>query len=98
MSSPEIIAPSDVSRFLCLGNVRNSEDGKALTLSRMRPRLRHAGLPDEIQTAVPEICTRGILPEVGAVIFDEAHELESVAGSFFGVAVSNAPFEMAYPP
>jgi len=66
MSSPEIIAPSDVSRFLCLGNVRNSEDGKALTLSRMRPRLRHAGLPDEIQTAVPEICTRGILPEVGS--------------------------------
>jgi ATP-dependent DNA helicase DinG len=35
----------------------------------------------------------GILPEVGAVIFDEAHELESVAGSFFGVAVSNARFE-----
>lgn len=66
MSSPEIIAPSDVSRFLCLGNVRNSEDGKALTLSRMRPRLRHAGLPSEIQTAVPEICTRGILPEVGS--------------------------------
>jgi ATP-dependent DNA helicase DinG len=31
----------------------------------------------------------GILPEVGAVIFDEAHELEDVAGSYFGVAVSN---------
>jgi len=66
MSSPEIIPRSEVSRFLCFGNVRNSEDGKALTLSRMRPRLRHAGLPDEIQTAVPEICTRGILPEVGS--------------------------------
>ncbi len=25
----------------------------------------------------------GILPEVGAVIFDEAHELEDVAGSYF---------------
>jgi ATP-dependent DNA helicase DinG len=35
----------------------------------------------------------GILPEVGAVIFDEAHELESVAGSYFGVAVSNVRFE-----
>jgi ATP-dependent DNA helicase DinG len=35
----------------------------------------------------------GILPEVGAVIFDEAHELESVAGSYFGVSVSNARFE-----
>jgi ATP-dependent DNA helicase DinG len=32
----------------------------------------------------------GILPEVGAVIFDEAHELEEVAGSYFGVSVSNA--------
>ena len=32
----------------------------------------------------------GILPEAGAVIFDEAHELEDVAGSYFGVSVSNA--------
>jgi len=31
----------------------------------------------------------GVLPEAGAVIFDEAHELESVAGSYFGVSVSN---------
>jgi ATP-dependent DNA helicase DinG len=35
----------------------------------------------------------GILPEVGAVIFDEAHELEDVAGSYFGVSVSNSRFE-----
>ena len=35
----------------------------------------------------------GILPEVGAVILDEAHELEDVAGSYFGVAVSNARIE-----
>src|SRR5262249_22346790 len=28
----------------------------------------------------------GILPEVGAVIFDEAHELEDVAGRYFGVS------------
>ncbi len=32
----------------------------------------------------------GILPDVGAVIFDEAHELEDVAGAYFGVSVSNA--------
>jgi ATP-dependent DNA helicase DinG len=32
----------------------------------------------------------GILPEVGAVIFDEAHELEDVASSYFGVSISNA--------
>jgi len=35
----------------------------------------------------------GILPEVGAVIFDEAHELEDVAGNYFGVSVSNARFD-----
>src|SRR5579872_7421802 len=35
----------------------------------------------------------GILPEVGAVIFDEAHELEDVAGSYFGVSVSNGRLE-----
>ncbi|PYX91524.1 MAG: helicase, partial [Acidobacteria bacterium] len=31
----------------------------------------------------------GILPDVGAVIFDEAHELEDIAGSYFGISVSN---------
>src|SRR3989442_3651384 len=35
----------------------------------------------------------GILPDVGTVIFDEAHELEDVAGSYFGVFVSNARLE-----
>ena len=31
----------------------------------------------------------GILPEAGTVIFDEAHELEDVAGNYFGISVSN---------
>jgi ATP-dependent DNA helicase DinG len=35
----------------------------------------------------------GILPEAGAVIFDEAHELENVAGSYFGISVSVGRFE-----
>ncbi len=35
----------------------------------------------------------GILPEFTAVIFDEAHELEDVAGSYFGVTVSNLRFD-----
>src|SRR5690242_14491080 len=37
--------------------------------------------------------TAGILPECAAVIFDEAHELEDVAGSYFGVNVSAGRFE-----
>jgi ATP-dependent DNA helicase DinG len=35
----------------------------------------------------------GILPECSTVIFDEAHELEDVASSYFGVTVSNLRFE-----
>ncbi|MGC2248186.1 MAG: ATP-dependent DNA helicase, partial [Terriglobales bacterium] len=31
----------------------------------------------------------GVLPDAGAVIFDEAHELEDVAGNYFGISVSN---------
>jgi ATP-dependent DNA helicase DinG len=44
--------------------------------------LRQSGGPDA-----------GVLPEFSAVIFDEAHELEDVAGSYFGVSVSNLRFE-----
>jgi ATP-dependent DNA helicase DinG len=44
--------------------------------------LRQSGAPDA-----------GILPEFSAVVFDEAHELEDVASSYFGVTVSNLRFE-----
>jgi ATP-dependent DNA helicase DinG len=44
--------------------------------------LRQSGGPDA-----------GVLPEFAAVIFDEAHELEDVASSYFGVSVSNLRFE-----
>jgi ATP-dependent DNA helicase DinG len=35
----------------------------------------------------------GILPEAAAIIFDEAHELEDVAGNYFGISVSNLRVE-----
>jgi ATP-dependent DNA helicase DinG len=35
----------------------------------------------------------GILPEYHAVVFDEAHEIEDVAGQYFGVAISNYRFQ-----
>jgi ATP-dependent DNA helicase DinG len=35
----------------------------------------------------------GVLPEFAAVVFDEAHELEDVASSYFGVTVSTQRFE-----
>lgn len=43
--------------------------------------LKQAGVPN------------GVLPEFTTVIFDEAHELEDVASSYFGVSVSNLRFE-----
>ena len=35
----------------------------------------------------------GVLPEAAAVVFDEAHELEDVASSYFRLTVSNLRFE-----
>jgi ATP-dependent DNA helicase DinG len=35
----------------------------------------------------------GVLPEYWAVVFDEAHELEDVAGSYFGIRVSSYQFQ-----
>ena len=35
----------------------------------------------------------GVLPEAAAVVFDEAHELEEIASSYFGVSISNVRFE-----
>ncbi len=35
----------------------------------------------------------GVLPEAGVIIFDEAHELEDTASSYFGVSLSNVRFE-----
>jgi ATP-dependent DNA helicase DinG len=35
----------------------------------------------------------GVLPDAMAVIFDEAHELEDIASSYFGISLSNVRFE-----
>ncbi len=35
----------------------------------------------------------GIIPDYGAVIFDEAHDIEDVAGQYFGTGVSTYQFE-----
>lgn len=39
--------------------------------------------------AVRDEAYGGILPKYSAVIFDEAHEIEDVAGQYFGMSVSN---------
>ena len=43
--------------------------------------------------AVKEDDAGGIIPEYGAVIFDEAHDVEEVAGQYFGTSVSSYQFD-----
>jgi ATP-dependent DNA helicase DinG len=35
----------------------------------------------------------GIIPQYSAVVFDEAHEIEDIAGQYFGLGVSNYQFQ-----
>jgi ATP-dependent DNA helicase DinG len=42
-----------------------------------------------IKLQADDAADAGILPEAAAVIFDEAHEIENVAGNYFGISVSN---------
>src|SRR5208283_6139112 len=46
-----------------------------------------------IKSAAERAPDAGVLPEAGAVVFDEAHELEDVATDYFGVSVSNLRVE-----
>lgn len=46
-----------------------------------------------IKMAADEAPDAGVLPDAAAVIFDEAHELEEVASSYFGVSVSTLRIE-----
>ena len=43
--------------------------------------------------AVRDQAFGGMLPEYSAVIFDEAHEIEDVAGQYFGISVSNTQIQ-----
>jgi ATP-dependent DNA helicase DinG len=46
-----------------------------------------------IKRAAEDAPDAGVLPEAGIVIFDEAHELEDIAGTYFGVSVGNFRFD-----
>src|SRR2546425_6221023 len=47
----------------------------------------------EIKQQAEDAHDAGSLPDAGTVIFDEAHDLEDVASSYFGITVSNARVE-----
>ncbi|MGH9513945.1 MAG: ATP-dependent DNA helicase [Terriglobales bacterium] len=46
-----------------------------------------------IKQAADHAPDAGILPDAGAVIFDEAHELEDVAGNYFGISINHGRVE-----
>ncbi len=46
-----------------------------------------------IKQSAPDAPDAGILPEAGAVIFDEAHELEEIASNYFGIGLSHTRFD-----
>ena len=73
-------AKIDARRELCSGQKCNQFERCFLT--RMQQRAHES-----------DIIIGGIIPEYQAVIFDEAHELESVAGQYFGVSVSSYQIE-----
>ncbi len=91
----------DARSEACLGS--NCPDYRCCFITEMRRRAlesdiiianHHLFFAD---TAVREMAASapdaGILPESGAVIFDEAHELEEVASQYFGRSISNIRFE-----
>ena len=43
--------------------------------------------------AVKEEESAGIIPQYGAVVLDEAHEIEDIAGQYFGISISNYQFD-----
>jgi ATP-dependent DNA helicase DinG len=45
------------------------------------------------QAAEDDVPDVGVLPDCGAVVFDEAHELEDVATGYFGISLSNLRIE-----
>jgi ATP-dependent DNA helicase DinG len=86
----------DARRELCTG--QKCPQFERCFLTRMR---QQAAASDVIivnhhlffaDLAVKEEEYGAIIPEYAAVVFDEAHEIEDVAGQYFGISVSNYQF------
>src|ERR1700740_25127 len=91
----------DARADACLGTT--CPDYKRCFITEMRPRAlesdiiivnHHLFFADlAVKQEASGAPDAGILPEAAAVIFDEAHELEEGASSYFGLSVSNVRFE-----
>jgi ATP-dependent DNA helicase DinG len=89
-------AKLDARRELCSGQKCPQFERCFLTLMRQRAIASDIIIVNHhlffADLAVKEEDFGGIIPEYTAVIFDEAHEVEDVAGQYFGLSISNYQF------
>ncbi len=90
-------AKIDARRDLCTGQKCQQFERCFLTLMHQRAHESDIIIVNHhlffADLAVKEQEYGGIIPEYGAVVLDEAHEIEDVAGQYFGLSVSNYQFE-----
>ncbi|MBM3745688.1 MAG: ATP-dependent DNA helicase [Acidobacteria bacterium] len=90
-------AKIDARRELCTGQRCQQFERCFITLMRQQAQQSDIIIVNHhlffADLSVREDEYAGIIPEYGAVIFDEAHELEEVAGQYFGISVSNYQFQ-----
>ncbi len=86
----------DARRDRCAGQQCPQFDRCFLTLMQQRARESDIIIVNHhlffADLAVKDADFGGVIPEYAAVIFDEAHEIEDVAGQYFGLTVSNHQF------
>ena len=87
----------DARRELCSGQKCAQFDRCFITLMHQRAAQSDIIIVNHhlffADLAIKEEDVAGILPEYHAVVLDEAHEIEDVAGQYFGVQVSNYRFQ-----
>jgi ATP-dependent DNA helicase DinG len=90
-------AKIDARRELCTGQRCPQFDRCFITLMRQRAAASDIIIVNHhlffADLAVREAEYGGIIPDYAAVVFDEAHEIEDVAGQHFGFSISNYQFE-----
>jgi len=87
----------DARRDLCSGQKCPQFDRCFITLMHQRAAQSDIIIVNHhlffADLAIKDEDVPGILPEYHAVVFDEAHEIEDVAGQYFGVQISNYRFQ-----
>ncbi|MBZ5590614.1 MAG: ATP-dependent DNA helicase [Acidobacteriia bacterium] len=87
----------DARRELCSGQKCPQFDRCFITLMHQRAAQSDIIIVNHhlffADLAIKDEDVPGILPDYQAVVFDEAHEIEDVAGQYFGVQISNYRFQ-----